>query len=123
IARPGAEPGQQIEARRDLAKAGEMMLDEKAAVIAERLGFDIVLDKVAEALAAVGVGAAAPGLGTAEESKSHHLLLLSVLAPHPPATRVPPSPRSRGEGRGEGRRPEFARGETRAFGGAGGLRP
>ena len=29
------------------------------------------------------------------------------MAPHPPATRVPPSPRSRGEGWGEGRsRPE-----------------
>ncbi len=71
IARAGAEPSQEIEARRDLAETGEMMLDEKRAVIAERLGLDIVLDEVAEALAAVGVGAAAPGLRTAEESKSH----------------------------------------------------
>src|SRR5207253_7858443 len=71
IARPGAKPGQEIEARRDLAKPGEMMLDEKGAVVAERLGLDIVLDEIAEALTAVGVGAAAPGLGTAEESKSH----------------------------------------------------
>ena len=29
----------------------------------------------------------------------------SPAAPHPPALRVPPSPRSRGEGRGEGLRP------------------
>src|ERR1700739_1900139 len=72
----GAEPGQQAEARRDLAKTGEVMLDQEGAVIAECLGFDIVLDKIAEALAAVGVGSAAPGLCTAEESKSHRYCLL-----------------------------------------------
>ena len=31
---------------------------------------------------------------------------MSETAPHPPATRVPPSPRPRGEGRGEGHSPE-----------------
>src|SRR6516225_10230162 len=67
----GAEPSQQVEARRDLAKAGEMVLDQKGAVIAERLSFDIVFDEIAEALAAVGVGAAPPGLCTAKKSKSH----------------------------------------------------
>src|SRR6516225_535321 len=100
----GAEPGQQVEARRDLAKAGEMMLDQKGAVIAERLGFDIVLDEIAEALAAVGVGAAAPGLGTAKKSKSHWFDLL-------------------GRGSETGLWPEPARGEARAFGQAGELRP
>ncbi|HJU15185.1 MAG TPA: hypothetical protein VJ770_01835 [Stellaceae bacterium] len=30
-------------------------------------------------------------------------LQVGAAAPHPPAARVPPSPRSRGEGRGEGR--------------------
>src|SRR5271167_2815286 len=56
-----------------------MVLDEKSAVEAQRLGLDIVFDELAEALAAVGIGAAAPGLGTAEESKSH-LNLPSVSA-------------------------------------------
>src|SRR6516165_12791468 len=70
--RAGAEPGQQVEARRDLAETGEMVLDQKRAVIPERLGLDIVLDELAEALAAIGVGAAAPRLSTAEQSKSHH---------------------------------------------------
>jgi hypothetical protein len=70
-----AEPGQQVEARRHLSKAGEMVLDQKGAVIAERLGFDIVLDELAEALTAVGVGTAAPSLGTAKQSKPHFLLL------------------------------------------------
>src|SRR6516164_4854519 len=87
--RAGAEPGQQIEARGDLAEAGEVMLDEKGAVITERFGLDIVIDELAEALAAVGVGAAAPRLRTAEQSKSHHhspdslapvLLAISVTA-------------------------------------------
>src|SRR4029077_18990516 len=82
IAGAGAEPSQEIEARRDLAKAGEVVLEEKSAVVAEHLGLDIVLDEVAEALAAVGVGAAAPGLGTAEKSKSHSLLLTSRVRPY-----------------------------------------
>src|SRR6201987_2774821 len=70
-----AGPGQKIEACRDLAKAGEVMLDEKGAVIAERLGFDIVVDELAKPLAAVGIGTAAPRLGAAEQSKTHRLLL------------------------------------------------
>jgi hypothetical protein len=49
------EPEQaRIEARRDLAEPGEMVLNDKRAVKAERLGLDIVLDPLAEALAAVG---------------------------------------------------------------------
>jgi hypothetical protein len=51
------------------------MLDQESAVIAERLGFDIVVDEVAEPLAAVGVGTAAPRLCAAEQSKTHRLLL------------------------------------------------
>src|SRR6516225_2494767 len=74
----GAEPGQQVEARRDLAKAGEVVLDEKGTVETEHLGLDIVLDELAEALTAVGVGAAAPGLRTAEKSKSHWISLLNL---------------------------------------------
>ena len=60
------EPGQQVQAGRDLAEAGEMVLDQKGAVKAERLGFHVVVDEVAEPLAAVHVGAAALCLGTAE---------------------------------------------------------
>src|ERR1700758_4266666 len=94
--RAGAEPSQEIEARRDLAKAGEMVLDEKSAVVAECFGLDIILDKLAEALAAIGLGAAAPGLGTAEESKSHCIYLRNVgvsqAAPSPASLRSAPSP-------------------------------
>ena len=69
-----AEPGQQIEARRDLAEPGEMVLDDKGAVKAERLGLDIVLDPVAEALAAVGIrrhGIRPARLRAAKESEPH----------------------------------------------------
>ena len=56
-----ASPGQQIEARRNLAEAGEMMLDDEDAVVAERLGLDDVVDLIAKALTAVEIGAAALG--------------------------------------------------------------
>jgi hypothetical protein len=72
-----AKPGQQVEARRHLAEAGEVMLDDKGAVEAERLGLDIVLDPLAEALAAVGqfrAGHGPPRLGAAEKSKPHGAL-------------------------------------------------
>ena len=68
------EPGQQVEAGGDLAEPGEMMLDDKGRVIAERLGLDIVLDPLAEALAAVGelrAGLRPLSLGAAEQSKPH----------------------------------------------------
>ena len=74
-----AEPGQQVEAGRDLAEAGEMVLDDKGAVKAERLGLDIVLDPLAEALAAVGhfrAGAGPPRLRAAEKSETHLRSLL-----------------------------------------------
>src|SRR5215831_8782410 len=70
-----AQPGQQIKAGRDLAKTGEVMLDKKGAVKAERLGLDIVVDEVSKTLAAVGVRPAAPGLRAAEQSKAHLVLL------------------------------------------------
>jgi hypothetical protein len=57
-----------------LAKSGEMVLDDKGRVKAERLGFDIVVDPLAEALARVGqlgAGLRPPRLGAAEESKPH----------------------------------------------------
>ena len=84
----GAEPGQQIEAGRNLAKAGEMMLDEKCAVVAQRLGFDIIVDEVAKALAAVGIGAGSPGLRAAEQSEFHLLTSSSIPADTGDAKRV-----------------------------------
>ena len=56
---------------RDLAEAGEMVLDHEGAVVAERLGLDVVFDVVAKALTAVEVRAAALGLGAAEQSEFH----------------------------------------------------
>jgi hypothetical protein len=63
-----------------LAKAGKMMLNQKCAVITERLGFDIVLDKIAEPLARIGVGTGAARLGAAEQSKFHLLSSGLVIA-------------------------------------------
>src|SRR5207237_2980943 len=51
-----AEPSQQVERRRDLAVAGKMVLDDKGAVKAERLGLDVVLDEIAKSLAAIEFG-------------------------------------------------------------------
>src|SRR5439155_3524911 len=54
-----------------------MVLDDKGAVKAERLGLDIVRDPLAETLAAVGqfrAGDRPPRLGAAEKSKPHFFL-------------------------------------------------
>src|SRR4029077_1332813 len=69
------KPGQQIDRRRALAIAGEMVLDDKGAVKAERLGLDVVIDEVAEALGAVELGTAAPCGRTAEKTELHYLTL------------------------------------------------
>jgi hypothetical protein len=60
-----------------LAKAGEMMLDEKGAVIAECLGLDIALDEFPKTCAAIDIRAAPSRLGTTEKSKLHRLLPLA----------------------------------------------
>ncbi len=65
------DPGQQVQRGRDLAEAGEMMLDHEGRVIAQRLGLDVVFDVVLEALTAVEVGAAALRLRAAEQSEFH----------------------------------------------------
>ena len=70
-ARAGADPGQQVERRGDLAEAGEMMLDDERALVAERFGLDDVLDVVLEAGGAVHIRAAALRLGRAEKSELH----------------------------------------------------
>ena len=70
-ARAGADPGQQVERGGDLAEAGEMMLDDERALIAQRLGLDDVLDVVLKAGGAVHVRAAALRLGRAEQSELH----------------------------------------------------
>jgi hypothetical protein len=48
-----------------------MMLDHEGRVVAQRLGLDVVFDLLAKALTAVEVGAAALGLGAAEQSEFH----------------------------------------------------
>src|SRR5207237_10932552 len=73
--RARAEPSQQVDRRRDLAVAGEMMLDHKGAVKPERLGLHIVFDEVAKSFAAVELGGLIPG-GTprrcaAEQTEPH----------------------------------------------------
>src|SRR6266487_3011651 len=68
-----AEPGQQVERGRDLAIAGEVVLDDERAVEAERLGLDVVVNEIAEALTAVELGTAAPCRCTAEQAKLHRL--------------------------------------------------
>ena len=64
-------PGEQVEARRHLAEAGEMMLDHEARRIAERLRLDVVVDEVAKARAEVEVWPAALRLRRAEQSEFH----------------------------------------------------
>ena len=48
-----------------------MVLDEERALVAERLGLEVLLDELAEPGAAVDVGPAAPGLRAAEEPETH----------------------------------------------------
>ena len=76
-----AEPGQEVDRRRDLAIAGEMVLDDKGAVKAERLGLDIVFDEIAKALGAVELGLfgplGAPRRRTAEQAELHRLTLVA----------------------------------------------
>ena len=67
---PGRQIGQQIERRRDLARAGEVMLDQEDAVVAETLGLLDQVDQLAVALAVRGF-VAAPGDGAAEETEFH----------------------------------------------------
>ena len=70
-----------------------MVLDDKGAVKAERLGLDVVVDEVAKPLAAVEFGAAAPCGGAAEETELHLLLPPSLAAPS--CGRVKPGASSR----------------------------
>ena len=75
----GAEPGEQVERGGDLAEAGEVVLDDEGAVEAERLGFDVVFDEVAEAFGAVELAAAAARRRAAEQTEPHAVALLSPL--------------------------------------------
>ena len=54
----GRQIGEQIHRRRDLAEAGEMVLDEKDAGEAEPLGLDDVIDEVVIGVAVAGRAAA-----------------------------------------------------------------
>jgi hypothetical protein len=74
-----AEPGQQVESRGDLPVAGEMVFDDKGAVKPERLGLDIVFDKITKSFAAVEFGAAAPCRGAAEKAELHCSNILPAI--------------------------------------------
>src|SRR5712692_8221599 len=75
-----------------------MVLDDKGAVKPERLGLDIVLDPLAEALAAIrqlGFRIGPPRLRAAEKSKPHRCLRVCPLRPS--------GGRGRGPSRSDGR--------------------
>src|SRR6266700_2492042 len=72
-ARARAEPGQQVERGRDLAIAGEVVLDDERTVEAERLGLNVVVDEIAEPLTAVELGTPASRRRTAEQAELHGL--------------------------------------------------
>src|SRR5205085_11097662 len=62
----GADPGQQVQRGRNLSEAGEVVLDEKGALVAECLGLNVVLDELAIADCAVNVRPAPLGLRAPE---------------------------------------------------------
>ena len=74
VLRPRAHPGQEVQRGRDLTEAGEVVLDDERALVAERLGLDVVLDELAEPGAAVDVDPAPLGLGAPEEPETHDFL-------------------------------------------------
>jgi len=72
--RPRSHPRQKVQRGRDLTEAGEVVLDDERALVAERLGLDVVLDELAEPGAAVDVDPAPLGLGAPEEPETHDFL-------------------------------------------------
>ena len=84
-------PGQQVQARRHLAKASEMVLDQECTDIAECLGLNIALNEFPEAGATVDIRATPLCLCTTEESKPHSLLLFlaSTVCCANPGTHAP----------------------------------
>jgi hypothetical protein len=65
------ERGLQHQGGGNLIPAGEVMLDQEARAEAQRLGFDGVVEIVAEALPGLGAEVAAVGLHRAEDSELH----------------------------------------------------
>jgi hypothetical protein len=58
-----------------------MVLDDKDAAVAQRIGFDAVFDVFAKPLAAVEVGAPALGGCAAEKSEFHGVSRMCIGAP------------------------------------------
>ena len=65
------ERGLQHQGGGDLVPAGEMMLDQEARAIAQRLGLDRVVEIIAEALPGFGAEILGAGLRRAEDSELH----------------------------------------------------
>src|SRR5271155_2915157 len=76
----GGQIGEQAHRRRDLAKAGEMVLDQKDARKTELLGLDNVMDEVV--IGGTVAGGAAAGARPAEKPESHASPLLWCRSPN-----------------------------------------
>src|SRR5262249_56306090 len=70
----GGERGKGRGPGRGRAEAGEMMLDQKGGMVAQRLGLDIVFDELPIALTGIHVRPAVTRGGAAEQTKAHALL-------------------------------------------------
>ena len=96
----GAHGGrhQQHQGRRHLVPAGEMMLDQKARLKAERLGLDIEIEIVAKTLAALRGQIVAVGLRRTEQTEFHDMYFL-VRAKTAEYREMPPARHARACGR------------------------
>ena len=94
--RLGGEKGEEIQRRRDLAKPGKMVLDQKDAVKPERFRFTDIVDVIGIDPAVISL-LAHFGARTAEQPKTHDscLLAATLYAMHSARSIVPARRRSR----------------------------
>src|SRR5207245_1289516 len=74
--RARADPREQVQRRRDLPEAGEVVLDDERRFVAERFGLDVVLDEVLEPSAAVDVRTAPLRLRAPKYAEPHGSVVL-----------------------------------------------
>ena len=77
------QASEQHQRRRDLIPTGEMVLDQEARMKPERLGFDVEIEIVAEALSGFRWQIVAVGLRRAEQAETHGLWLISFRPDRP----------------------------------------
>src|SRR5262249_28629370 len=117
--RPRGDPCQQLQRRRDLVPAREVVLDEEGGPIPERLRLYTQLDELVEPLTRFGAGPLAARLRAAEDCELHRRalgphgsgLLASLFQALHHLTTLPRGPRvkERGVSRKSTRRPPSAR--------------